>query len=789
MIKFSVRLFLLVGLQAVLGCSETQSQSPVETLNIRGSKAGRVFEGVGAVSAGASSRLLIDYPEPYRSHVLDYLFKPGFGASFVYLKTEIGGDGNTTCGSEPSFARTREEMNAPNYNRGYEYWLMKEASNRNAAIELDALEWSMPGWFKQIWGQDNANYLVKFIEGANKHWGVNMNYIGGCWNERTYDRNWIVDTLRPTLDRNGLSHIKIGAPEGAGKAWAISDLLLKDEKFRNTIANISYHYPDSYMWRPGTELAGQTSFDTGLPLWSGEDFSLPGKPWKNTTYLAKNVLKCYIKQKITRVNLWCPIASMPDIACFSNVGIMKGVSPWSGYYEVWPAIWGVAHFNQFVKPGWQYIDDACGEFSGDGAYGTYKSADGKNDYSIVIVSGAAPKKLNFDLDGLASKKLYIWKSNEAKQFQQVKVIAAKNGQFTIDVDAESIYTITTTTGQSKGEHKIPADKIFPTSHADNFDQYPLDRAPLSPKFFYDNSGAFEITKLAGESGTLRQMLRNDITHWIPDECAYTYVAQGTDWEDGTISSDVLVEENAFNGTGYAGLIMRSSYDKAGQANIPYGYRFSIWKDGYWRLQTKQTVLDSGKVDPGVWHKLQLSCKGNLIEARIDGNLVCSKKDDTYQLGAAGYVSGFNYARFDNLQLDYTPVKGVKVSEWKTASSSTERQAQEAWNAVDGNSLSKWNATRADSVQWLKVDLGTALDIVRCETYMEYMDAPARYQIEYSLDNKTWKKFVDRSANKHTANPCYVDESNAKARWVRITIEPDAKRKAIAIHEFRVYKKP
>ena len=37
---------------------------------------GRTFEGVGAVSAGASSRLLIDYPEPQRSQILDYLFKP-----------------------------------------------------------------------------------------------------------------------------------------------------------------------------------------------------------------------------------------------------------------------------------------------------------------------------------------------------------------------------------------------------------------------------------------------------------------------------------------------------------------------------------------------------------------------------------------------------------------------------------------------------------------------------------------------------------------------------------------
>jgi len=45
---------------------------------------GRTFEGIGALSAGASSKLLIDYPEPQRSQILDLLFRPGFGASLQH---------------------------------------------------------------------------------------------------------------------------------------------------------------------------------------------------------------------------------------------------------------------------------------------------------------------------------------------------------------------------------------------------------------------------------------------------------------------------------------------------------------------------------------------------------------------------------------------------------------------------------------------------------------------------------------------------------------------------------
>ena len=71
-------------------CGSAQSQQTAVVLNPDG--AGRVFEGLGAASAGASSRLLVDYPEPQRSQILDYLFKPGYGAALQRLKVEIGAD-------------------------------------------------------------------------------------------------------------------------------------------------------------------------------------------------------------------------------------------------------------------------------------------------------------------------------------------------------------------------------------------------------------------------------------------------------------------------------------------------------------------------------------------------------------------------------------------------------------------------------------------------------------------------------------------------------------------------
>lgn len=104
------------------------------------------FDGVGALSAGASSRLLIDYKEPYRSEILDLLFKPKYGAALQILKVEIGGDTQSTDGSEPTHLHYADEN--PDCTRGYEFWLMQEAKKRNPKIQISALAWGVPGWIR-----------------------------------------------------------------------------------------------------------------------------------------------------------------------------------------------------------------------------------------------------------------------------------------------------------------------------------------------------------------------------------------------------------------------------------------------------------------------------------------------------------------------------------------------------------------------------------------------------------------------------------------------------------------
>ena len=70
-------------------------------------RARATFDGIGAISGGGgNSRLLTDYPAAQQQQILDYLFKPGYGASLQILKVEIGGDTNSTDGSESSIEHT-----------------------------------------------------------------------------------------------------------------------------------------------------------------------------------------------------------------------------------------------------------------------------------------------------------------------------------------------------------------------------------------------------------------------------------------------------------------------------------------------------------------------------------------------------------------------------------------------------------------------------------------------------------------------------------------------------------
>jgi len=638
----------LVSLLFIVFCAQEQSVGSVKTIELNAASPGRVFEGVGAVSAGASSRLLPDYLEPQRSQILDYLFKPKFGASFQHLKVEIGSGENSTCGSEPSHAITREELAKPQP-RGYEFWLMAEARKRNPKIILDCLPWAYPQWVEDRFSQASADWFIAFLEVARKNYGLELDWVAAGQNEMGTDLNWIRKNLRPTLDKHGFSEVKLQAPDDDSEYWQIFDKLEKDSELDRLIDAVGYHYVDGREpWeidqkagRDATEKAKQS----GKPLWATEEWSQSGATWdgKGALYLARLMNKLYMRDRTTKYEIWCPIDSIYDQIIWADRGVMQAGTPWCGYYAVWPAVWAVAHTTQFAEPNWVYMDDACGQLDPDTWRGSHVALrDPKTgDWSVIVVTGQNQAvRLNI-APGLKTGVVHVWKSTATEQFIEQTPIAVRNDSVELELEADAIYTFTSTTGQQKGTFgSIPERTSFPFPFAENFQNY---RPGQTPRYFSDQKGTFEVFRWPSGGLCLAQIVPDQGILWYNNWLLKPHTLFGdTQWQDCAIQADVLLSGGDVE--------IGGRYVDRNRL----GYRWMLTRDGRWQLNWQYTTLAAGQMqnfNPAAWHNLRLELKGEQISGFVDNEMLASVTDRSCNQGMAFLASTYDHNLFDNVSVE------------------------------------------------------------------------------------------------------------------------------------------
>jgi galactosylceramidase len=639
----------------------TSPEKPSEVyVVIDGKSPGRVFEGIGALSAGASSRLLIDYPEPQRSDILDILFKPGFAASLHHLKVEIGGDINSTDGSEPSHARTREEFLHPRreyFDRGYEWWLMEEARKRSPQIVLDVLQWGAPPWIgdrdpgvsapknRRFFSQDNADFIARFLRGAKAYHGLTIDYCG-IWNETPYDVEWI-KVLRRTVDTKGLERVRIVAADQTSTVapvWKIADDILADPELARAVHVIGVHYPSNSTWQFALKEPFASSLEakkTGKPLWASEDGPWRGD-WEGARWLAKIFNRNYVVGRMTKTVIWSLITSYCDNLPIPGSGPMKANTPWSGSYEVQPGIWAIAHTTQFAQPGWQYLDSSCGLLPEGGSFVASRDPN-LQDWSMIIetMDAKGPQTLSAHvIGGLPSERINVWKTTESSQFEEQLPITPSEGTFSLKLEPNAIYSLTTTSGQQKGlpQHPIPPASEFPLPYSDDFEN---EEVGGSPKYLSDLNGAFEIVKHPDGKGTcLSQAVTSLGIDWpLAEQPAPRTITGSRSWIDYEVSCDVRL-----GGEGWAAVFAR--FDKVWNS----GYWLTISGDGAWKLRANERILAEGRLrdtSASRWHHLSLACKDEQIIGAIDGQQLASVRDTTFKAGFAGLGTGWNRAFFDN----------------------------------------------------------------------------------------------------------------------------------------------
>ncbi|XP_013372685.1 PREDICTED: galactocerebrosidase isoform X3 [Chinchilla lanigera] len=579
---------------------------------------GREFDGIGAVSGGgATSRLLVNYPEPHRSEILDFLFKPNFGASLHILKVEIGGDGQTTDGTEPSHMHYALDEN---FFRGYEWWLMKEAKKRNPNIILMGLPWSFPGWLGKGFNwpyvnvQLTAYYVVSWILGAKHYHDLNIDYIG-IWNERTFDTSYI-KVLRKMLDSQGLQGVKIIASDNLWEP--ISSFMLQDPDLFEVIDVI------------GT--------------------------------IAWNLVASYYEE-------------LP----YGRCGLMTAQEPWSGHYVVESPIWVSAHTTQFTQPGWYYLK-TVGHLEKGGSYVALTDGLGNLTIIVETMSHSHSKCIRpflpfynvsaqlatFVLKGSFSgiPELQMWytklgEPSERVLFKQLDSLwlLDSNGTFTLELQEDELFTLTTLPTGRKGSYPLPPkSQPFPPVYKDNFNvDYPFfSEAPN----FADQTGVFEYYMNPEDPGehrfTLRQVLNQRPITWAADASSPISIIGDYQWTNLTISCDVYIETPEKGGVFIAGRVNKGGL----LVRIAQGVFFWIFTNGLYRVTGDLAgwiVYSSGYVEVTAkkWYTLTLTIEGHLSSGKLNGKVLWENIHVKYPKNgwAAIGTQSFEFAQFDNFHVE------------------------------------------------------------------------------------------------------------------------------------------
>ncbi|MEV6646900.1 ricin-type beta-trefoil lectin domain protein [Amycolatopsis sp. NPDC051371] len=652
------RLFLLflsaLLATAALVVTALPAGAATTTIAVNGGSTDRTFDGVGAISGGGgNSRLLIDYPPAQRAQLLDYLFKPGYGAAVQLLKLEIGGDANSTDGSEPSHQHVRGEINC---SVGYEFWLGEQAVARNPAIKLVALPWAAPGWVGggNFWSQDMIDYDISWLDCAKQH-GLTISYLGG-WNERGHDKTWY-ENLRSALNARGYSAVQI---VGDDTGWNTADDMLADSRFNAAVGVVGSHYPCGYLSEATTCASSANAVATGKPLWASEsgsqDFTTGAGAYIRT------ITRGYLDGLLTGFMNWPLVAALYSNLPYSTVGLATANTPWSGTYQLGKNLWANAQVAQFTQPGWKFLaGSASGYLGGNrtgGSYISLKSTNGTDYSTIYETTGAtAAQTVDVTVSGnLDGGTAHVWStdlgsSNAADYFVRQADVIPSSGKYSLTLQPNRIYTVTTTTGQGKGTATSPAAGTLSLPYSDNFESYPAHSAA---KYFSDMQGSFEVRPCAAGRGgqCLQQVAPVRPINWQDDSDAFT-LAGDPHWSNYTVSADIDLQQ-----TGTVTLLGRANTQNRPQSRQA-AYQLRIADTGSWSIARNSsggvlTTLASGAraaLGLNTWHTVKLGFSGNRITASLDGAVLGTVTDTTFTTGLVGVgVVGYQTNLFDNVSV-------------------------------------------------------------------------------------------------------------------------------------------
>lgn len=693
--------------------------------------AGTRFDGVGSVSAASVSRFFVEYPEHAKQDMINLLFAPGVGASLHELKVEIGSDINSSSGTEACHCRTKAEYddmmahideagykpNIERFTRGYEWEVMNRAKAANPKIKFSAMPFAAPEWctgdgIHQIANERWLDYLISFLHGAMTYHKISFDTIALRNEIHDVLREWPGDVIvryRKRLEEFNEKYgqdVKLVGPDGGGGngvgglsfAWVPG--LERDPRYYESM----YAYAEHYLgWTTDPEIQKiQFRQEHPVLLWDTEDqasYNIPPADfkelngegaleteWDRALHYAKIINRNYANAKVTKT-LFVNLIGSYYKSNYSGCWLLTANQPWTGWYDVCPCIFAVAHTTQATEAGWKFLDDGCFVIKNEdggviASAVTYMDPGNDHDYSIIIETADMTHPLNVRFEkpvGVSEKPLNIWTTSQSELFEFAgrQPTNGENG-FEISVRPKMIYTLTTRTDLSHGEplREIAAPGPFPLPYHDDFDGYD----GRLPRHFTDMAGAFEIVEggMAENGKCVKQVVRertkNQYLNMSDNYFPVTYIGDHH-WTDYEVSAYVKIEEENPEGC-WAGIIGRAFSDgskcTSPDCYMLYLHRPANWtwgKRANWRFAKERSgrrgdefhqIIFADYIedfDWGKWHKLKLRFDKNSISAWVDDmpafvNYKCDRDIfEPFKFGMAGLASGYNEAYFDNFKID------------------------------------------------------------------------------------------------------------------------------------------
>lgn len=611
------------------------------TVHIDGNGPGRVFEGIGGVTSNGMTRLLRDYPPRQQQEILDYLFRPQFGASLHVLKVEIGSDANGTAGTEPSHMRSEQDFDIT---RGVGLWFARQAKDRNPHLLLDAIRWGTPRWITN--NEQKYLYYKNFLDGARVHFGLDFNYLAPDENEGSYSPRWVTEVLRPRLDADGYRGLKLTGAD-SNTDWNIAPVVKGDRRLRGALYAISAHYHED---------TPDSARNCGLPIFNSEDLAPYRHHFSCALDMAHKIIQSYASGRMVQYQMHPVIEAIYDSTPYSCKSILTAAQPWSGHYRVEPGLWVTAQFTQFMQPGWQYLDEGCW-CDRDGGCLALRESGGAGFTIVVLNRSAQERSLRFQLEHLAIDRLHVWITTEREQFVQRGDLSVEQGIFETVLPANSVCTFTTTTGQRKGafEEPPPAPEHFPLPYMEDFQSY----APGGqPRYAVDQGGAFELFQESSESPFRLRQLISPATRpidWRLRATPEPYTILGEqEMRNYQVSVRACMEElPSPDCEGY--ILLGARCNLAPLGNVPAEcYNLCVFHNGQWHLRRGPLVLVAGLLEgfaPHNWHTLALRCQDDRIQAILDGVLLAQVQDESIPSGQVVLGSGYHQVQYEDLRIE------------------------------------------------------------------------------------------------------------------------------------------